>query len=196
MKRPDYSEWLTPERLAVEEKAWTESPHERHQADLVAGVCREHGVQTIVEFGCGTGWVPFFLGDCTDLDVQYIGVDANGGCLHLAREKNPARLFVKSDVRHATVPQSDLAVSFAFLKHFHLSEWDAVLTRILSFGRFAVFSATVGTTDREDDCEFPHVWVSRERLERVVHSAGHEIIGTPWSNQPDTEWMVVTRRVD
>ena len=28
MKLPDYSEWLTPERLAVEEKAWEEAKFE------------------------------------------------------------------------------------------------------------------------------------------------------------------------
>ena len=189
----DYSQWLTPERLRHEEEVWSEAPHERAQAELVAAVCREHALRSVVEFGCATGWQPSFL-DGSGPETQYLGIDANPYCLDLARAKCPGRLFLQGDIRTVAAPPADLVVSFAVLKHFHLSEWDAILTRILSFGRFGLVSVTIADRNIEDDCDFPHVWLTQERLQRVVEGAGHAIIATPWSTEVPSEWMVVTRR--
>lgn len=189
----DYSHWLTPERLAHEESVWKDAPHEREQAALVAAVCREHHLRSVVEFGCATGWLPSFLSD--DAHLQYLGVDANADCLQLAAEKCPGRLFLCGDLRTVLVPAADLVVGFALLKHFHLSEWDEVLTRVLSVGRFALVSVTLAEHNIEDDCDFPHIWVTRERLERVVRAAGHEIVTLLWEAPLPSEQMVLTRRL-
>ncbi len=190
MAKPDYSAFLTPAQLEIEEVAWAEAWHEPAQAQLIAATCEMHGLRSIVEFGCATGWMPHYLGDA----YQYLGIDANHDCLTRARAKNPSRLFLQGDVRTVIAPSADLTVAFALMKHFHLSEWDGVLLRILHYGRYGLFSTPVAPRSYEDDCEYPHVWVSPERLQRVVAQAGHEIIGTPWGEELDTEWMVVTKR--
>lgn len=190
MAKPDYSAFLAPAQLEIEEAAWAEAAHEREQAELTRMTLDENGLVSLVEFGCATGWLPHYLGD----RFQYLGIDANLDCIARARAKNPARLFLADDVRTARAPQADLVAAFALLKHFHLSEWEAVLFRILHYGRYGLFNMTVAKRSYEDDFDFPHVWISPERLRKAVEAAGHEIIGTPWGEEPDTEWMVLTRR--
>lgn len=191
MAKPDYSHYLSlPGNLDHEEAVWAEASHERAQADLIATTAELHGLQSVVEFGCATGWMPHYLGE----RLQYLGIDANPDCLARARAKNPHRLFIQGDVRTVIAPYADLAVAFALLKHFHLSEWDGVLFRILHYGRYGLFSMPIAPRSYEDDCEYPHVWVSPQRLQRAVEAAGHEIISTPWGEEMDREWMIVTRR--
>lgn len=190
----DYSAFLSlPGKLDAEEAAWAEAPHEGEQAALIRETCAEHGLRSIVEFGCATGWMPHYL---RDTSTHYLGIDANPNCLARAAEKCPGTLFLRGDIRTVHAPQADLVVAFAVLKHFHLAEWDAVLTRILSHGRYGLFSVTIADRCYEDDLEFPHVWVTEARLRRVVAAAGHEIVSFPWGQECPSEWMVLTRRAE
>lgn len=192
-EKPDYSEWLTPERLCREEELWAQC---RYYADFAAGItqmCADHPITSVVEFGCGTGWVPTLLPP----ELVYLGVDQNLECLTWARTKNPGpnRDWMQVDIRDFPTRnfQADLGCAFSVLKHFGLSEWDAVVSKILGSVTYGLFTMPIGTEDVDDGIEFPHVWVSPERLEAAVSKAGHQVL---WSRlQRTTETMVATERV-
>lgn len=191
--KPDYSEWLTPDRLAEEERLWGEVEAYKVYAGLVdealslAELDPSHQ-PSVREIGCGTGWVPTAI----SREVQYVGIDKNPRCLALARAKNPGTHFVQADVRdidYAT--PADLVCSFAVLKHFGLHEWDALVTKILSFGRHAAFTLPVTDADSYDDGEeFPHVWINWHHLHRVLEQAGHRVVRSGPLAGTSEEWYI------
>jgi SAM-dependent methyltransferase len=200
--KPDYSTWLTPDRLAIEERYWAD-PALRTWPLFVAAIAKireRYPINWIIEFGCGTGWVPSQLPS----PVRYAGVDSNARCLALAVEKfrgrdAPEVGFYNADIRTVEItPWSpdapdvfDLACSFSVLKHFGLHEWDAVVAQILKHGRYGVFSMSVGSEVLDDGVEFPHVWVTQERLRQAVQAAGHDVL---WLDpMPTGETMVFTQ---
>jgi len=182
VSRPDYSEWLTPERLAIEEKAWGDPATRTWPwfTDAIIAAAKRTPIQSIIEFGCGTGWVPQNL-----TGFNYVGVDANQRCIRLAEEKNPTRSFVLADTRTFEFAEEmyDLVCAFSFFKHFALDEWSDVVRRVLEFGVNGLFSVPIAAADKDDGTEFPHVWVTKERIEIVVESAEHRIVQMtplPW----------------
>lgn len=179
----DYSVWLTPERLAVEEKLWAETAiYVRYAAELMRVVAEER-CKSVIEIGCGTGWVPTLL----PARLDYVGVDANDGCLALAARKNPKRPFMLGDVRSLDWPAGDAVCSFAVLKHFGLSEWSDVLAKVLSFGRVGLFTMNVGPTDVDDfEQGFPHTWITRETLVSAIESAGHRLVSAQLMDTDET----------
>lgn len=181
--KPDYSAWLTPERVAVEETAWAEARFYEEAAAAITALAPRR----VLELGCGTGWVP----TCLPPEMGYLGVDANPHCLARAREKNPRRPFVQDDIRTfiPTVP-FDLVCAFAVLKHFALAEWVDIVTRILSMAPAAIITMPIASEEREDAFEFPHVWVTKETLRDTIKRAGHAIVRT-WG---EPEWYIVTAR--
>jgi len=190
--KPDYSEWLTPERLEEEERQWADPRLCTWPIFVgwIRHVAREVEIQSVIEYGCGTGWTPSRLSE----SFHYIGVDANLNCLMRAMQRNPGRMFVYADVRKQHVLTFDLACAFSFLKHFGLHEWDEVVAQVLRHGRYGLFTMPVGPETKDDGVEFPHVWVTEDRLRAAVNMAGHavrhiEAIRTG-------EVMVVTRRND
>lgn len=184
----DYSAYLTPERLAVEEVAWEQTAIYRLYADTVLYAAARYGCNTVLEVGCGTGWVPTRLPE----SLAYIGLDANPECLTLARQKTE-RLFIWADARVFRLEESvDLVCSFAVLKHFALHEWASVLGKILSFGRVGVFTMNVGDADADDfEQGYPHTWVSPFTLGAAVAGAGHQIESSETIYTGES--MVITR---
>jgi len=185
----DYSEWLTPERLAEEERLWAEVAIYKLYAAETFKLVRSLNLKALIEVGCGTGWLPTALPPT----LEYTGVDANAECLRLAQQKT-TQLFVQADVRNFYWPERPLVVSFAMLKHFALFEWAEILGKVLALGRNALFTMNVGASD-EDDFQhgFPHTWVSDATLREAIRAAGHELV---WATLLHTgETMVHTRRV-
>jgi len=144
----------------------------------------------VIEYGCGTGWVPQHL----PVEMHYIGVDANLYCLQLALQRNPGRMFVYADVRREMVLTFDLACAFSFLKHFGLHEWDEVVAQVLRHGRYGLFTMPVGPETRDEGVDFPHVWVTEDRLRAAVNVAGHDVRHIEGIRTGEV--MVVTRRND
>jgi len=148
-------------------------------------VCQRYDLRTMVEVGCGTGWVPTAL----DPSIVYLaGIDKNPHMLAYAAAKNPSKRFLQCDARDLTPPEelADLVCSFAVLKHFSLAEWPTILSRILSLGRYGLFTQHMlpETRDAMDVGEaFHHIWPTKAELARAVESAGHEIIAL------DNSWM-------
>ena len=189
---PDYTEFLTESQLAAEEEAWeSEKLHLRYVAGI-ARMCADYEVGSILEMGCGTGWVPRELPET----LSYVGMDANRSCLNLAHRKNVTRPFYEGDVR-TWIPgyQTDLVCCFAVLKHFALSEWKSVIHAVLRHGRYGLFTQPVALECRDDQKEmklaWPHVWVDEATLQEAVKEAGHEVL---WRDN-HVEPLIATRRV-
>jgi len=191
---PDYSQWLTYERLQAEETQWAD-PSTRTWPSFVDWIMKiadaDEDVQSIVEFGCGTGWVPANLPP----ELSYVGIDANPMCLALAMKKNRGRLFSLADIRDEHRLTYDISCAFSVLKHFGLHEWDTAVAKVLRCGvRYSLFSMPIADDTKDDGTEFPHVWVTEQRLVRAVEKAGHilmELVPLPHG-----EYMAVTTRPD
>jgi hypothetical protein len=167
-----YNDWLTKERLAETEVEWAKMDRSK-----VLQKIADFSPQSIIEFCCGTGWIPKGI----PKDVVYIGVDANPGCIDLAAKKNPedSRVFVQEDVRKFEVlpDRQDMALAFSCLKHFTLADYDAVYGLVLDSGERTLCSVYMATQDREDvGLDYPHTAISRDHLERVVAAHGHTIL--------------------
>lgn len=188
---PDYSEWLTPARLAETEQAWAKMD----RSELIAAIMKHHP-KTVFEFCCGTGWIPFDL----PLDVEYEAIDANEGCIGLAMKKNPTRRFGVQDVREfAGIEPVDMALAFSCLKHFSLEEWDGIYSKVLQAGKRTLTSIYLHAHNKEDPGHgFPHVAVTHERMERVIKENGHRLVQVftlpPLNKHPEP--LVLTERVD
>jgi SAM-dependent methyltransferase len=165
----DYAAWLTQERLEIEERLWAECRYYEWYATAIL----ELGPTSVVELGCGTGWVPYVLPAST----KYVGVDSNAQCVNLARAKNPGRLFVEMDLRRFR-PQTafDIVCAFAVVKHFALDEVGLILQHMGRCGRLLVFTVPPAEEDFDDGVEFPHIHLSSSSLARLVQSAGRRIV--------------------
>lgn len=201
--KPGYDEWLTRERLNKERAAWAASPHVQAQADWVRKQCEATGAKTVLEFGCAVGYVPAELPD----EIEYVGVDANPHCIMDAHEANPRRQFVIADIRNAVVREADIVVAFAFLKHFHLDEWNAIIGILLAYAQRTILtSVTIAPVDQEDrKTPFPHVWVTEDRLRLVCDLEGFcepeffelrgtEIVRSEVVRAGHEHWVKVERR--
>lgn len=187
----DYSEWLTPERLAVEEGLWStsNSGNVSCAAGVACSLIEAHCLRTVVEFGCGPG----HLASRLPPHVEYEGVDRNEWCLDLAGERlgelNRARFsLLHCDVREWIGRQRDLVIAHAFLKHFGLHEWTDIADIVFRAGRWAVFSMPISSRDHsyDDGVEFHHVHVPRSRLDEALKRSGKEVVAyTPDHPGPD-----------
>jgi hypothetical protein len=168
---PDYKDWLTPERLAETEIAWSKMD----RSELIAAIMK-HDPKTVVEYCCGTGWIPYGLPN----HVNYVGIDGNDGCVAYATKKNPedTREFKQADVRRvmSAGDSFDMALAFSCLKHMTLAEWDGFYTTILRSGDRTLTSIFRGQEREDESHGFPHTRVSMERVERLCAENNHRIV--------------------
>lgn len=169
----DYADWLTPERLEVEERLWARDKVYERYANGIRRLASQYPIRNVVELGCGTGWVPTAL-DTLEL-ADYACIDRNPGCLALARQKNAERAWVRvidMDIRTAS-PVGGLVCSFAVLKHFRLPEWEGLFRRIFSGAEYGLFTMPIADRSMEDGVEFTHTWLSESDLAAALSAAGH-----------------------
>jgi SAM-dependent methyltransferase len=198
---PDVSQWYTPARVAAEEAIWAEGQHYLENVRRIEAICDSQSLATVMEFGCGTGWIPKSL----DPSLIYtMGIDNNPHMLALAREKNPGVRFVQADIRRldALIGTAELTCSFAVLKHFSLTEWPTILRNILFRGRFSLFNQHALPDSREPfdaGTEWHSSWPRRCDILAAVEAAGHEILDwddshiDPGVGAPES--YITTRRV-
>lgn len=188
-----YETWLTGEgRLEETEGYWAKLD----RTELCAKIM-EHNPETVIEFCCGTGWIPLGL----PLDVHYLGIDAHPGCIHLAEKKNPTREFNQRDMRSVEIlaRSYDLALAFSCLKHFTLADWDDVYGRVLRAGKRTLTTIYMKPVDVEEDLHpYVHTAVTMERVERVIKENGHRLVQVftlpPLNKNPEP--LVLTEAVD
>jgi cyclopropane fatty-acyl-phospholipid synthase-like methyltransferase len=204
---PDFSEWLTSDRISAEEKAWAETQQYKRNVEQVLKMVDQLAIPrpTVLEMGCGSGWVPVGLGN----SVSYLGIDKNPELLSLCVAKNHASdaKFHLCDIRHMTsevlesllgVPCVDIVCSFAVLKHFGLHEWKDIFSRMLSLGNHGVFQVQISDRgDIDDGAQYHHTWMGKETIFSCVSGSGHELISfdATWDSRVLHEWTIYTRRI-
>lgn len=173
---PDISQWYTAERVAEEERVWAEGQHYKENARRIESVCDKYNLATVLEFGCGTGWIPRVL----DPTLLYIaGLDANPHMIALARAKNPHHRFILHDIRYPIAMGGELCCAFAVLKHFSLADWPLVLSNILSRAHYGLFNMHALPDDREPfdaGTEWHSSWPRRCDIVAAISAAGHIVI--------------------
>jgi SAM-dependent methyltransferase len=201
---PDYSEWLTWERVHTEETAWAATRFYLTYAAHIMLLRSRYPIFKILEVGCGTGWVPTQFG----ADIQYLGIDKNKDALDIAIAKNiPSRAFLQADLRilegTSVCISPDLVCAFAVLKHFGLDEWDKIFDTIVSLAPFGLFTMNVAKQNRDDGIDFHHVWVTPERLSAAIERNGAKLLystivwqGETWERKTGEEWIFATRRAN
>lgn len=177
----DYSEWLIGDRLDAEDRAWGETGQYRRNVEQVMRAIRCFAAPrpTVVELGCGSGWMPLALGD----RVRYLGIDKSPALLHLSQQRNLGSdaTFHLADLRDVTPatlaalghPAPDIIYSFSVLKHFGLAEWESLLRRVLTLGdRFVIQLQTTDATSLDDGAEYHHTWINADDVSRYIADSG------------------------
>ena len=191
---PDYSVWLDdPQHLAAEELAWGFNQESKAYALWVKRIIDSKHASSVLELGCGTGWVPLQMATLGVKNIRYTGVDGSAGCVKLARTKTTYP-FIHADLRTLELTPVDIVCSFAVLKHFALHEWDAVVAKVLRHGKHGIFTMNVGRDFDDFGFGFPHTTVSLVHLREAVWKAGHEVLSVETSPcGGDAEPVVFTR---
>lgn len=193
--KPDYSDWLTPEELAKEDAEWVRDAANQsiYRANLIAEICRDKNIHSVVEYGCGTGLIAPLLPEY----IVYLGVDRNSECVRIARGRSKFQAFEVGDLRRPL--SCHLACCFAVLKHFGLHEWGLNLSGILSNADYGLFDVQMSHGEpRDDDFEFHHTWIDQNMLDKAVGVGGHRIVKTMDTHEDEhgIQRMVWTERVD
>lgn len=176
---PDISDWYTPERISAEEPQWEQGAAYKNYVQRILQVCRLYDLHSVVEVGCGTGWIPLAL----DSSLLYIaGIDKNPYMIDRSRKKNPGKTFIECDIRDmgGLLVSADLVCSFAVLKHFSLAEWSARLRDILRLAPYGLFTQHVLLDGRSSmntgDDGFHVIWPTRSEVLQAINDAGHELL--------------------
>jgi phospholipid N-methyltransferase len=186
MSLPDYSEWLTDERLQVEEQAWLEAGFHKVYAREVDEALGRSIAPVVLELGCGVGLVPEELIKARHRPVVYYGVDRNFRCACAARWRNPAVTVIDEDIRDIlssadleeefAIPQPYLVCSFAVLKHFDIHESISLIQGILTLSPVSVFSIPVTFgLHKNDGLEFNHTWLNFDTVKGLIGKARKSI---------------------
>lgn len=201
---PDYSEWLTTDRVGTEEAAWSASQLHMNYAAHIALMRTHFGIFSILELGCGSGWVPTQLTP----DIAYVGVDKNAELLAIARTKNISserRNFIQADIRDAELIRSwgspDLVCSFAVLKHFSLDEFEKIFSGMLSISPRGLFSMNIANENRDDGFDFHHIWITNEWLKQILDKNRFDLVyktivwqGKTWETKTGEEAIFGVKR--
>jgi hypothetical protein len=187
-----YETWLAQgDRLEDTEECWAKMD----RTDLIEAIMK-HKPETVIEFCCGTGWIPKGM----SLDVQYVGLDANEGCIELAKEKNPTRQFFVQDVREwHGLAEIDMGLAFSCLKHFQLYDLDQVYGKLLKACKKTLTTVYLRPDDFEEQQHpYIHTGISMEHMERVIEENGHRLVQVFTLPPLNTmkEPLVLTEKVD
>ncbi len=168
--KKDYTFWVG-ENIETTERDWHLNPwvHEDQHNAI------KHLKGHILEIGCGSGQL------AARIENPYTGFDQSEELLELARRKNPGKVFFQGSVRD--IQKSDVFTSpnvcaFGFLKHFRLSEWDGVFATLAANATetLTIEAPIVEGNDWEDlRHDFPHTFVTRERITRLAKDHGFTI---------------------
>lgn len=181
----DNSDFYDADRALKEEIEWILRRAHAKIIDWLAP--RTANLQSVVEFGCGSGIV------AAALPVKkYLGIDANPNFLRMAKLRCPDTdtfSFSKQDVRlvHPPTKLFDLAMAWSFFKHFGLPEWNAIVACVLVHGEHGAFNVQLYDRDFDNGSEFHHVHVTEHRLADALKQAGHREV----ERQTLNEWPLV-----
>lgn len=185
-KQVGYDQWLTPDRIILEERAWEYMQYHRFYVEKLVDLLDGKRLWTVNEFGCGTGLVPSLLSPT----YRYTGYDNNFYCLNVARTRNPGRHFEQLNLLNYQAPYADVGCAFAFLKHFTPTDLPKVLLNLMHNSGACLFTFTENAGEDNwfsDPGEFIHTRVSKSWITGLINgSKKHEVAGmgpTPWPGE-------------
>lgn len=191
----DLSSWWTPDRIEAEDAVWRRDGFYIQYAAEIRELMNKLGLKTVLEVGCGTGYV----GNELKNEFDYVGTDGSGLMIQFAREKHPDVKFEVLNIRDmdnpAMVPNHgniDLVCCFAVFKHFTLEDWPIILSNILGVAKHALIQVQIrqsGHPSVEDGAEVPHNWISVDELIQFCESIGHEVLAVKLTDKDVSPYM-------
>lgn len=198
--RTDFCDWWNEERLAASDVAWQREKTYIELAKRVRDVMYRFDLRSVIELGCGAGYV----GGTLAQDYDYLGIDGSPLAVYLSDTRNSNAKFRIGNIRdigNKLVLHADLVCTFAVLKHFSTEDFPEILKKVLSVGKYGLLEMQITLTgpsiEDNADPEFHHTWTSKEELYACVEAAGHEVIDySLWVKVDDTKEIVfvTTRR--
>jgi hypothetical protein len=171
----DISEWYTDERACDTEVQWLLGDKHQRFLRFVNPIIEQNDLKSVIEFGCGSGIVAEGLpGRITN----YFGIDTCQWFLDRAVKRLEGRMIYnleRMDARSWVQTDFDLALAFAFFKHFSLDEWESLLGKLLAAGRNAIFDMQLAEEAFDDGSEYHHTFVTQKMLGAATARCGHVI---------------------
>ena len=181
MTKPDVSQYFEDTALALrEEKGWLDNNFYKRNVSMINELASRERIDSVLELCCGSGFVPALL----PKTIKYLGIDANSHFIRWAKEKNTLdREFIQADIRTITPEKLyargndpfSVVCMFAAFKHFSLDEFEPMIIHVLQFASIALFDMQIRDEDLEEDLEYPHIFVTLDRLHKAVDKAGHRV---------------------
>lgn len=177
----DIWEYYSNKNLALkEEEAWTETKLYQNNLDFIQDSIKHikayngEKIKTIVELGCGSGWIPKFL----PLSIDYTGIDMNDIFLNLARAKNSvSRKFIKQDIRTVLFDDKfDLSICFAVIKHFSLNEVNSIIEKVINLAHYSIIQVNIARENKDDGIDFHHTYLTGDRVISLIKNLGKVVI--------------------
>lgn len=137
------------------------------KAETLNNFMRRHGVNTVIEFGCGDG-VQLALAEYP----SYVGIDASPKAVEICREKfkpdSSKRFFNASDVSMSTLDKAELSLSLDVI--FHLVEDDVFNAYMKALFEWALRYVIIYSSNEDKSWTDPHV--KHRAFTRWVHQNG------------------------
>lgn len=176
MKKPDYCDFWTPEWAAVEDTAWQREKAYVRYANLIRGVMNERSLRSVVEIGCGAGYV----GDELKSEFDYLGMDGSSIMIDMARSKFPKATFAHANLRDIEWEnKADLVVCFAVMKHFGLADWKQMFHKVVRSAPLALVHMQVRKNPYpsvDDGTLFHHHWINEAELSAAIAEIGYQTV--------------------
>ncbi len=177
---PDFCDWWTPERIKMSDDAWLVSKAYIEFAKRIREVMNMYGLKSVIELGCGAGYVGSELKDFT-----YLGVDGSPAMIAHAKEKNPGVQFEVANMRNLPYSGYDLVCSFGVLKHFSLEDFPEIFKKATAIAKYGLFEMqlTSGKSENNPEDSYNHTWISADDLYGALQSAGQKLLrNVVWIN--------------
>lgn len=171
----DFSDWWNTKRAADEIECWERERHWAGYASRVSTVMAKYKLQTVIEVGCGAGYVGNELKKAGYRD--YTGLDASSIMIDTCREKFPDCNYTLADIRtFDIVAPADLVCTFSVLKHFSLEDWPIILERVLRLGRYGLVQLQIAPDPLETGIEFHHTFVRHNDVLKVFERSNKALL--------------------
>ena len=203
---PDFCDWWTPDRILESDIAWREQEAYLEFADAIRAVAHRFPINSVLELGCGMGYV----GREIHSEFDYLGIDGNADMIAMARKHNADwdtefPHFEVGNIRNLRTIRKpvDLVCSFGVLKHFSLADWKDIVAKMLAVGRYGLielittYGPSVDTGEQNNE-GYHHIYINLSELPGAWLAAGHRILAYSNLYPVDTDkerWFVLSERI-
>jgi ubiquinone/menaquinone biosynthesis C-methylase UbiE len=153
---PEQKGWRTAEIVSRIDQYWRSSPYEHGHREKLAELCQLYlpgNSATLLEVGCGTGFVYQHL--CPEVIAfdRYAGIDSSAAMVARTRANFPRGNFLLADGYHLPFPDGafDVVVCFEVIGHLaNIRDIMSELIRVSShISMFTIWPTADGAVDDE-----------------------------------------------